>query len=79
MNKINIIKYNETNNTIKKYSFERIYKYLSTGMTYREIANEYYYRDLNKFLSELKKIMKGLNVQNRRQLLYIAYINNFIT
>lgn len=59
-----------------EYCNERIYKYLFSGMTYKEIANKYYYRDINKFLTELRRVMQGLNVQNRRQLLYLAYENN---
>lgn len=59
-----------------EYCNERIYGYLCSGMTYKEIANVYYYRDINKFLTELKRVMRGLNVQNRRQLLYFAYENN---
>lgn len=76
MDNINIIKHNKMYGKISKYPVEKIYKYLLTGMTYREIANRYYYRDLNKFLSELKKIMHCFNVQNRRQLLYVMFVNS---
>lgn len=64
---------------MKQNTGERIYKYLLSGMTYREIANKYYYRDINKFLYELHKIMKALNASNRRQLLYLAYTNNLLS
>ncbi len=66
------------NKSLYNYLGERIYKYLSSGMTYREIANEYYCRDLNKFLAELHRVMHGLKAQNRRHLLYLAYENNLI-
>ena len=74
-----ILKEKIMENKLYNYLGERIYKYLSSGMTYREIANKYYYRDLNKFLSELHRVMTGLRAQNRRHLLYLAYENNLIT
>lgn len=44
-----------------------------TGLTYQEIANRYYYRNLNKVLYEVKKAMQKFNVTNRRQLVYAAF------
>ena len=57
---------------------ERIFYYLLSGKTYREIAQEYYPHDLNKFIYQVRKLREQLLLRNRRQLVYFAIVNNLI-
>ncbi|MCD7780119.1 MAG: hypothetical protein LUH05_05550 [Candidatus Gastranaerophilales bacterium] len=57
---------------------DRIFYLLLSGMTYREIANKYYLRQYYKVSSLIRNMLKELNLQNRRQLVYYAYKKNLI-
>lgn len=52
--------------------------FLFTGLSYSEIAEKYYFRNKNKFVYKIRKLMKELNLQNRRQLAFFAYKNQLI-
>lgn len=52
--------------------------YLLTGLTYREIGKKFYQYNTNKFVYRVKKMMKKLNLCNRRQLIYFAIKNNIL-
>ncbi len=52
--------------------------FLFTGLSYRQIAEEFYNRNKNKFIYKIRKIMKELKLQNRRQLAYFAFKNKLI-
>ncbi len=68
------------NNEDKFYMLkeEKIFYQLLTGLSYRKIAEKYYTFQLNKFVYRVRKLMKELNLQNRRQLAYFAIKNHFV-
>ncbi len=57
---------------------ERVFYYLLTGKTYKEIAQEYYYCDLNKFIYQVRRLREQLFLKNRRQLAYFAVVNELV-
>lgn len=57
---------------------ERVFYYLLSGKTYREIAQEYYCCDLNKFIYQVRRLREQLLLKNRRQLVYFAVINELV-
>lgn len=52
--------------------------FLLTGLSYREIAQEFYNLNKNKFVYKICKIMKELQLQNRRQLAYFTVKNRLV-
>lgn len=53
--------------------------YLFLGLSYEQIGIKFYSRQKNKFIYKIRKLMKLLNVSNRRQLAYSALKNHLIT
>lgn len=53
--------------------------YLLTGLSYREIAERFYSRQTYKFIYRVRKLMKELHLQNRRQLTFYAVKNNLVS
>ena len=53
--------------------------YLLTGMSYREITERFYSRQTYKFIYRIRKLMKELHLQNRRQLAFYAVKNNLVS
>lgn len=53
--------------------------YLLTGLSYREIAERFYSRQTYKFIYRVRKLMKELHLQNRRQLAFYAVKNNLVS
>ena len=53
--------------------------YLLTGLSYREIAERFYSRQTYKFIYRVRKLMKELHLQNRRQLAFYAVTNNLVS
>lgn len=58
---------------------DNVFYFLLTGLSYQEIANEFYYRNIHKFVYKVRKLMKELNLQNRRQLVYFAVKNHLVS
>lgn len=56
----------------------KIFYYLLTGLSYREIGIKFYYHNTNKFIYQVRKLMKQFNIANRRHLVYFAIKNNLI-
>lgn len=56
----------------------REFYFLLTGLSYEKIAREYYDRNKNKFVYQIRKIMKEFCLQNRRQLAYFAVKNRLV-
>lgn len=56
----------------------RIFYLLLSGLTYTEIAEKYYQRNKYKFIYQVQKLFKALNIRNRRQLAYYAVENNLV-
>ncbi len=56
----------------------RIFYLLLSGLTYTEIAEKYYQRHKYKFIYQVQKMFKTLNIRNRRQLAYFAIKNNLV-
>ena len=57
---------------------DRVFYFLISGKTYREIAKEYYCYDLNKFIYAVRKLRERLGLRNRRQLAYFAVVNKLV-
>ncbi len=57
---------------------EMVFYYLLSGKTYREIAQEYYCHNINKFIYKVRKLREQLFLKNRRQLVYFAIVNGLI-
>ncbi len=53
--------------------------YLLTGLSYREIAKRFYSRQTYKFIYRVRKLMKELHLQNRRQLAFYVIKNNLVS
>ena len=49
-----------------------------TGLSYREIGVKFYGFNTNKFIYQVRKLMKMLHLANRRHLAYFAVKNNLI-
>jgi DNA-binding CsgD family transcriptional regulator len=56
----------------------KIFHLLQSDMTYTEIANKYYSRNKNKFIYNIRKILKELGLKNREQLINFAIINDLL-
>lgn len=56
----------------------KVFYLLISGLSYTEIADEFYNRQKYKFIYKVRKIMKELQLQNRRQLAYFAIKNNLV-
>ncbi len=56
----------------------QIFYLLLSGLTYTEIANKYYSRNKNKLLYTVRKLLKELELKNRRQLVFFAFANDLI-
>lgn len=56
----------------------KIFYYLLTGLSYREIGIKFYYHNTNKFIYQVRKLMKQFNIANRRHLVYFAIKNHLI-
>ena len=52
--------------------------YLLSGKTYAQIAQEYYFFNLNKVLYKVRKLRETLCLRNRRQLAYFALVNGLV-
>jgi len=60
------------------YENERLFLLLLKGLTYTEIANQYYQRNKNKLLYAIRKLLKKFGLHNRRQLIFYAVTNGLI-
>ncbi len=56
----------------------KIIYYLLTGLSYSEIGSKFYSYDTNKFIYQVRKLMKQFNVANRRHLAYFAVENKIV-
>lgn len=52
--------------------------HLLTGKTYKQIAQDYYFFNLNKVLYKVRKLRETLALRNRRQLAYFALVNGLV-
>ena len=57
---------------------ERIFYYLLSGKTYREISRQYFSFNINKVIYKVRKLKKQLNLCSRGQLAYFAVINKLV-
>lgn len=57
---------------------DSVFYFLLTGMSYREIANEFYCRRIYQFIYRVRKLLKRFHLQNRRQLAYFAVKNKLV-
>ena len=55
-----------------------IFYYLLMGLSYREIGIRFYYHNTNKFIYQVRKLMKRFHIANRRHLAYFAVKNHLI-
>ncbi len=53
--------------------------YLLSGLSYREIGIKFYRMNKNKYIYRIRKLMKELNMTNRRQLAFYAVKNQLIS
>lgn len=49
-----------------------------TGLSYREIGVKFYGYRTNKFIYQIRKLLKHFHLANRRHLAYFAVKNNLI-
>lgn len=56
----------------------KVIYYLLTGLSYREIGSRFYYHNTNKFIYQVRKLMKRFHIANRRHLAYFAVKNHLI-
>lgn len=71
--------YHDLNHKFYELQEDKVFYLLLTGLSYRKIAEKYYSFQLNKLLYKVRKLMKKLKLQNRRQLAYFAIKNNLVT
>ena len=50
-----------------------------TGLSYSKIGIKFYGHNTNKFIYRIRKLMKQLQVCNRRQLAYVALKRHLVT
>lgn len=56
----------------------KVIYYLLTGLSYREIGIRFYCYNTNKFIYQVRKLMKKFNLMNRKHLVYFAVKNHLI-
>ncbi len=56
----------------------KVIYYLLTGLSYREIGIRFYCYKTNKFIYQVRKLIKKFNLISRRLLVYFALKNHLI-
>lgn len=56
----------------------RVFYFLLSGLTYTEIANIYYFRQKYKFVYEVRKLARELQLTSRGQLVNFALVHKLI-
>lgn len=56
----------------------KVIYYILTGLTYRQIGIKFYSFNTNKFIYQVRKLLKQFNLSNRSQLAYFAVKNDLI-
>ena len=71
--------YNDLDSIFYNIQEEKVFYCLLTGLSYYQIGIQFYGRNTNKFIYQVRKLMKQFSLANRRQLAYFAVKKHLVT